>query len=706
MNSIKSLFTLMLTLFCAACAPGNMASTLPSSLVNGGFDSASGGLPAGWQLDQQVRDKGQAHLLDSYSSATGKVLELQPNPHNTGDKLLGVGQLLDASSLRGQRLSIDVSLGASGRATAIVGVHALGKGGDLGFVQISQGDSGGALKSQHRILDIPDAAQNLVVYAIVSGTSGKALFDRVNVSVATTAIPMAAVGGAASAILTIDTGRVVRQIPATLYGTNVEWIFDGQGMWSTTKGGLDPDAVQLSRKLGPTLIRFPGGVFSDYYHWRDGLGPQSQRPTTENTPKGPKSRHSVGTQEISEFAHDIGAELLLTVNAGTGTVAEAADWVRYMNRGIGPKVHYWEVGNELYMKDDMSGAHLSPEDYATRFVNFADAMRAVDPDIKIGAIGGLNYGQYRFISDDRWTEVLLRRAAGKMDFLAVHNAYAPVVIGVNKSVNPRSVYSAMLAAPVQIEQNLQDVSSLLAKHEKPGHPIAIAVTEWGPFFHVSPDSPWVDHIKTMGSALFMASTLNALLRTPRVDIATFFKLTDQGFMGWVGRRKGEWVPTAPYMAFSLYRHNLGRNLVDAKVAGPTYNSPGIGVVSAMDKVPYLDTVATLDKDKLTVLVVNKSEKAVEGKLSLKGVTNYGGVKVEVVYADSLDANTGTDLPNIPGLKWAKQVDLGRFAKGGPGEIHTSNDTLPAAVKPGADQTLDYSFRPLSVTSLTFTKVMR
>ena len=699
----------LVALICVGCEIGSPATAPASTLANGGFDTVSDGLPAGWNLDAAVRDKGSVGVLSNFPAADGKVLELRPNARNGGDRPLGVGQLLDARPLRGKRITVQAILGADGAATAIVGVGALGSSGDLGGVQITEGDSQGKLVTQRRTLDIPGGAENLVVYAAVSGTSGRALFDSIAIAVDDARAPAAigAVPQVAAAEVVVDIGRPIRKIPATLFGTNLEWIFDGQGLWNAQKGALDPEALRLARELAPTLIRFPGGGFSDYYQWRNGLGPQDKRPTTENSPKGPRSRHSIGVGEAAELARVAGAELLLTVNVGTGTAQEAADWVRYMNRGPGPRVRLWEVGNELYMAEDMSGGQLSAPAYTRKFLEFAAAMRAVDPEIRVGAIGGLNYGQYRFIDDSRWTETLLKGAAGQIDFLAVHNAYAPVVMGVPANADPRTVYSAMLAAPVLIENNLRDISRLLSKYEVPGRPIGIAVTEWGPLFHILPDNPWVDHVKTMGSALFSASVLNVFLREPRVEIANFFKLYDQSFMGWIGRRKGEWAPTASFRVFSLYRQKLGQNLVQAQVNGPVFSSNGLGVVSSVDKAPTIDAVATVDGETLTVIVVNKSaDQPADVRVRLNGARGYGSVDATSVYADSLDANTGTDLPSIPGLRWARQVDMGRFAKGSDEEIHTATERLPGVKASDGNAVLTYRVRPLSVTSLQFGQVRR
>jgi alpha-L-arabinofuranosidase len=689
----------------------NLGAAQPSELKNPGFDQVRDGLPEGWFFDAAVKAKGQAQVLSRYPSSPGSVLELRPNAKNGGERPLGLGQILAASSYRGKSLSIEAQLAAEGGATAIFGVHAVGKGGELGKVLLQQGDSGGALTAQRQVLMVPAGADNLIVYVIVSGTSGRAIFDSLKINVAEAeanrpsapSVARATPGADRAAEIVVDVQKVLRQVPATIFGTNIEWIVGGQGLWSASRGGLDPEGVRLGRELGPTLIRWPGGGFSDVYQWRDGIGPRDKRPTTPHYPKGPSSKHDFGTPEVAEYAKAVGAELLVTVNVGSGTAAQAADWVRYMNKDVGPRVKLWEIGNELYMKDDFSGGHMNADKYAREFLSFATAMRAVDPEIRLGGIGGLNYGPYRFIADERWSETVLRGAGAQMDFFAVHNAYAPVVIGVGKGVDPRSVYAAMLAAPVNIEANLRDLSRLIAKYESPARPISIAVTEWGPMFHALPDSPWVDHPKTMGSGLFVAGTLNVFLRNPRVEIANFFKLSDTTFLGWLGRKGEQWMHTAPSEVFQLYRKNLGRNLVQASVSGPTYAAPGLGVVAAVERAPHVDAVASYDNGRLVVIVVNNSEtESFEGRLTLKGISSYGAAKATVLHADGFDAHAGSELPKIPGLQWAKQVDLGRFGRGAASELKRVNEAAASGARaPAGGTMLSYRLRPLSVSVLSF-----
>lgn len=76
------------------------------------------------------------------------------------------------------------------------------------------------------------------------------------------------------------------------------------------------------------------------------------------------------------------AEPVITVNFFTGTTQEAADWVYYANIHRGYNIKYWEIGNENYGTWE-SGGPASSDFYARRYIEFYDAMKAVDPSITI-----------------------------------------------------------------------------------------------------------------------------------------------------------------------------------------------------------------------------------------------------------------------------------------------------------------------------------
>jgi alpha-N-arabinofuranosidase len=66
------------------------------------------------------------------------------------------------------------------------------------------------------------------------------------------------------------------------------------------------------------------------------------------------------------------------------------------------------------------------------------------------AVGGHNFGRYRLMHDDNWTRTVLERAGAAMDFLAVHNAYAPVLI---RNEPFEEVYRGMLSFPEQVRED-------------------------------------------------------------------------------------------------------------------------------------------------------------------------------------------------------------------------------------------------------------
>ena len=126
--------------------------------------------------------------------------------------------------------------------------------------------------------------------------------------------------------------------------------------------GFRIDVVEAMRKIKPAVIRWPGGCFADDYHWRDGIGPQNDRPKSVNIHWGNViESNEVGTHEFIRFCQLVGAEPYFAGNLGSGTVREMRDWVEYCNypgesslsleraKNGAPEpfgIRYWGVGNE------------------------------------------------------------------------------------------------------------------------------------------------------------------------------------------------------------------------------------------------------------------------------------------------------------------------------------------------------------------------
>ncbi|MEW6439349.1 MAG: hypothetical protein AB1640_00290 [bacterium] len=222
------------------------------------------------------------------------------------------------------------------------------------------------------------------------------------------------------------------------------------------------------QELGPTVIRYPHGLGANSFFWKDGIGPiESRNPDYggEGIPQ------TFGTDEFLQYAEEVAAEAILVVNvsvagARPGSVQDAADWVEYCNApddGSNPGggtdwaalraanghkepygVKYWELGNE----ETFPGW----ENYADRVRSYSQAMKAIDPGIRIGVIGGGTGLDAYWQNADwlRYHQFMLESAGSAFDFF-IHHSHMPAVSGhVDGLTFVRSGTS--LEAPFEVEQ--------------------------------------------------------------------------------------------------------------------------------------------------------------------------------------------------------------------------------------------------------------
>jgi alpha-N-arabinofuranosidase len=327
-------------------------------------------------------------------------------------------------------------------------------------------------------------------------------------------------------------------------------------------------------------------------------------------------------------------------------------------------------------------------------------MRAADPGIRIGAIGDENYGALSPRAYGDWTAKVLAIAGNEMDFLAIHNGYAPVLIR-DKGQSVRRVYAAMLAAPLLVSETLATASRKIAAlgPERDAH-IRLAVTEWGPTFQLNPGDRFVDHVKTLGSALYVATAMKSFLESPKLEVATGFKLVDELFQGWIGKREGRWISTASFHALQLYTHHFGSVLVPSRTESPTYDSQPVGLVDALSNVSYLDVVSSRSEDgrKLYLMAINKHfDSPIQARISVSGRLPSGDGTAWTLNGTGIDANTGTQPFRGTGARWTKQASdeaNARFEHGGPGEVTVTSKKLS-----GLTASFAYNFPAHSVTAV-------
>lgn len=284
------------------------------------------------------------------------------------------------------------------------------------------------------------------------------------------------------------------------------------------KNGVRTDVIDALKELKIPNLRWPGGCFADTYHWKDGIGPKSERPTIVNTWWGGVTEdNSFGTHDFLNMCEMLGAEPYLSANVGSGTVQELADWIQYVNHdGLSPmadlrrkngrekpwNVKYWGVGNETWG----CGGHMTAEYYANIYRQYATFMSDWTNT------GGL----YRIASganssDYHWTEVLMRDIPNRMvDGLALHH-YSVIDWGAKGSATEFSEqqYFTIMERALRMEELVQRHSTIMDKYD-PQKKIALVVDEWGGWYNVEPGTNpgFLYQQNTMRDAMIAATTLN------------------------------------------------------------------------------------------------------------------------------------------------------------------------------------------------------
>lgn len=157
-----------------------------------------------------------------------------------------------------------------------------------------------------------------------------------------------------------NAGKTLQLVDARQFGLNT-------ATWDGSLG--NSQTLPLLRQIGCMALRWPGGSTSDAYDW-----------TSDPS----------GNATFDHLATNLGAQVFITVNYGSGTAAEATAWVLSANRTNNCNFKYWEVGNECYgsWETDNHALQHDPSTYATNAAAYIQQMKAAYPavPIKVGVV--------------------------------------------------------------------------------------------------------------------------------------------------------------------------------------------------------------------------------------------------------------------------------------------------------------------------------
>ena len=417
--------------------------------------------------------------------------------------------------------------------------------------------------------------------------------------------------------LIVDTAAPIGHISPRLYGHFAEHLgrccYDG--LWIGNQetaiphvGGFRKDVVDALAALPVPLLRWPGGCYADHYHWRDGIGPQAERPVRLGMSCGlqVEDDNSLGTHEFLALCARIGAEPYLAGNVGSGTPQELCDWLEYCNTAVATTlgreraahgapqpfgVKLWGVGNENWG----CGGNYDAPTYAREYVRYATMLRHVDPGAELVVCG----------HDDAWNEELLTtigRHLGLVDHLSIHRYW---INGGPESDFGEEEYYALLAEAEATEAFVERTQELIEASGAPKS-IGIALDEWG-VWH--PEArPWgpgdvarrepitYEQANTLRDALAVGIALEGFHRQCNVlSMANLAQIVNVLQAPVMTDGAAMWL-TPTYHALRLHRPHIGAQALPVAVSDGA---------ELPDGSPRVSATASRRDDGVAVTVINR-----------------------------------------------------------------------------------------------------
>lgn len=487
------------------------------------------------------------------------------------------------------------------------------------------------------------------------------------------AIPLHALQAADNTTLTVDLSKPGAKIDRNIFGQFAEHLGHGiyDGIWVGRDSpipntrGIRNDVVAALKALKVPNVRWPGGCFADYYHWRKGIGPT--RHVTVNTDWGGVTEpNTFGTHEFMDFAGQIGAAAYLSVNVGSGTAQEAAEWLEYMTsaqattlaqeRAANGRAEPWSVpylglGNESWD----CGGNMSAANYVQQMKTFSRFVQNYNPaeqgDKKMLKIAVGPGGDGKRWTD--WTETVMQAYkemtwSWELHGLSLHNY--TVIDWKNKHASVgfgEKEYAEILNKTLDMERLVTTHSAIMDKYD-PDKKLMLAVDEWGGWYSPYPkdsDPGFLMQQNSLRDAILAALNINIFVRhADRVRMANIAQMINV-LQAMILTDKEKMVLTPTYHLFKLYLP-----FQDA-LSVPVSMEAGYYTMAAQKfKLPRLDAVAARDASgKLWIAVTNvdPNQKA-ELELAINGLkaTRVNGETLTAARVDSVNTfdNPSTVIP--------------------------------------------------------------
>lgn len=494
-----------------------------------------------------------------------------------------------------------------------------------------------------------------------------------------TAVPAFAQQADAPVTVTVQADKTGPKINRHIFGQFAEHLGTGiyGGVWVGPDSkipnvrGIRSDVVAALKQISVPNVRWPGGCFADEYHWRDGIGdPKKRRVTVNSNWGGSIENNAFGTHEFFDFIEQIGAEAFVSINVGSGSYKEAADWVAYMTadtrntagqeRAANGRTEPWKIrflgiGNESWG----CGGNMRPEYYTDelkRYARFARNYHPAQQSFPNPANPSAplpNPDQMRRVAvgpsddDTSYTEGVMKAWKGRdwswsMEGLSLHSytvvKWPPAYDSVNFA---EKEYAELIQSTLLMDERLRTHSAIMDKYD-PEKKVPLIVDEWGVWLAKLPGSPegFLQQQNSLRDGIIAALNFNIFARhADRVQGANIAQMVNvlQALILTDGPKM---VLTPTYHIHKMYRPFQDATLVPVTFDAGEYREGAV-------KLPRVDAVAVRAADgKLWLSLINLDPvKPVEMRLAIPGVKvrSAAGTMLTAAKVNSINSFGAPDM---------------------------------------------------------------
>lgn len=435
--------------------------------------------------------------------------------------------------------------------------------------------------------------------------------------------------------MTVDAKGTGPRIDRNIFGQFAENLGTGiyGGVWVGEDSpipnvrGIRSDVVQALKALKVPSVRWPGGCFADEYHWRDGVGPRAKRAVTVNGSWGNAlEKNDFGTDEFFDFIDQIGSEAYISVNMGSGSVKEAADWFGYMTADPGttagaeraanghPKpyrVKFLGLGNESWS----CGGAYTPDYYVDEMKRYARFTRNLNLEQQGtdnpagGSVKGSDPMQRIAVGpgglDTAYTEAVMKAWKGhdwswSIEGLSMHNytwiSWPPPFSSINFGERE---YAMLIKDTLKMEDMIRVHSAVMDKYD-PDKKVPLVIDEWGVWLAKLPGSKdgFLHQQNSIRDAIIASINLNMFTRhADRVRMTAIAQMVNV-LQAMILTDGPKMVLTPTYHLFKMYVPFQNATRLPISFDAGTYT---FGDVS----VPRIDAIAARGTDgKLWIALTN------------------------------------------------------------------------------------------------------